>query len=90
MAPFEATYVNETRVTCDVGIEGIRAPAALPVYVTPRAKPLFGRTAIQNYVEAVLKAGSTDLIVSAPAPELESCQFDQTMLRVRKCIGCIV
>ena len=83
MAPFEATYVNENQVKCSVGIKGIRAPAALPVYVTPRAKPLSGRTAIRNYVDAVLKAGSADLIVGAPAPQLETCQFDQTMLRVR-------
>ena len=86
MAPFKATYVNETRVTCDVGIVGIRAPAALLVYVTPRAKPLFGQTAIQAYIDAVVKAGSTDLIITAPAPQLDRCQFDQTMLRVRRCL----
>ena len=86
MAAFPATYVNETRVTCDVGMKGIGAPAALPVFVTPRAKPLSGRSAIQDYVDAVRKAGSADLIIGAPAPQLNTCQFDQTMLRVRECV----
>ena len=82
MQTFEATYNSETNVTCNVDLEGIQAPASLPVYVTPQAKPLFGRTAIQKYVAAVSSTKSADLIIGAPAPKLEKCQFTNSMLTV--------
>ena len=80
---FPASYQSATSVTCDVELDGVRAPSAYPVYVTPRAKPIKGRTETRRYVQDLAKSGGTDLVVAAPAPKLEMCRFDSEMIRVR-------
>ena len=82
MQTYPATYTSETEVTCDVALDGIQAPASLPVYVTPQAKPLSNRRAIAKYVASVSSTSSSDLIIGASAPQLEECQFDSSMLMV--------
>ena len=82
MQTYPATYTSETEVTCDVDLDGIQAPASLPVYVTPQAKPLSNRRAIAKYVASVSSTSSSDLIIGASAPQLEECQFDSSMLMV--------
>ena len=79
---FPATYHDASTVSCDIAIDGIRAPAALPVYVTPKAKPL-RRPEIARYVVALNRLTGQDLIVTAPAPQMTECRFDQQMIRVR-------
>ena len=84
MKTYKADYVSDTSVRCAVEIDGIRAPATLPVYVTPRVRPIGNRKTINEWVDAVTESGSANLIVIAPAPRLTACRFDISMLRVSK------